>query len=207
MTYRKLQYPGLDRIEDPGIRSAMQLIWDDIHILNEREEVAEGLTSAELSQVRTALQATGSHPLSIRGLKGESLGTQKTPMRYYGIWTSSTDAAASSYPWDVEKANTSKISLVRSNSDLNIVIKTAGTYLVLAHLTTNGADPVVTLIHSGTTVSTGYGEDVGAGEKWSHLLVAVVSAVPGDYIEAAVASAAREGGTGMESVLIIVRIL
>ena len=56
---------------DPRLRTAFKALLDRLAELERAAAVtAPPLTSAQLSQVRTALQAGGSHPLRVDNLRG-----------------------------------------------------------------------------------------------------------------------------------------
>jgi len=134
-----LAYPGLDQVPDEGTKSALRLIWEQLRTLDEREEVTEGLTDTELTQVQSALQTGGDAPLDVGGLTGLLQGGQKSPTRQYGGWTNvTTVASAGIYTWTHEILNTASHVFRLAAAGSSVWIREGGTYLSIARLTTKG---------------------------------------------------------------------
>lgn len=134
-----MDYPGLDQVEDEGTKTALRLMWDEIRTLDDREEVADGVSTAELDTIKVALQQGGSHQLNVSGLLGGLQTAQKTRTRQHAGWTKTVvQAGAGDYAWDKELFNTAPEIYQLSSSREQLWIRASGTYLFIARLSTLG---------------------------------------------------------------------
>ncbi len=208
-----LQYPGLDQVEGEGTKDALRLIWDQLRELDDRAEVTEGLTTAELEQVQTDLQWKGAHQLNVKGLVGKLQGDQKAAPRIHGHWVQTTvEAGAGLFVWDTMLLDSVPGTFKRTGSNTELRFAVAGTYLIHARLLSGGhASGVVynEYLNSATIhrILWAHSAAMDVAKIYTGEIFDIIQVAPGDYISFRSSYATRYGNpTGQWSSLYVIRL-
>ena len=207
-----LQYPGLDQVEGEGTKDALRLIWDQLRELDERAEVTDGLSAAELAQARTYLQKGGDGSLDVSGLSGVLRSIQTSRTQQYGMWRmldTEVGAGFFSFPHTVYNSAPGLWRWTGSNEELRFNV--AGVYLVIARLAIFGhASGVLVWGYKNSraalvSVTSFYRNDASqtVADVYTGILIDIVVAVPGDYMVWESFFGDRSGGSVGSSVIVI----